>query len=327
MTLFRCSKYLVIVALSVASGASSSECLHELYTGFDSRVKARVVGRLAPGREPVVGFDVVHGVAVVALPHRLILFRNRRVNLFVEEEVRGLISDVKGNLFLQVKDPSDPEREVTKRLRASGLQRDTTLTADVRGTLYGSGTKLFLETVPGQGQTTFLARRQDGAYAVMTTVKGEFRTLSWNRTGLAAVASNTVLIWSIGSKTLIPLATDQGLSRAHDICLVGSDRAVVTLNDSVLVMTPNGVTVLVGMHGRCAWDGTSLYLLDERSGLIWSVRGVEKLGTRAGDLAHAEELAESLSADAPNDSPAALEAARSVGCSEVMRMRTSPANP
>jgi tetratricopeptide (TPR) repeat protein len=103
---------------------------------------------------------------------------------------------------------------------------------------------------------------------------------------------------------------------------VGRDRAVVALTESVLVLTPNGATVLVGMHARCSWDGTSLYLLDESSGLIWQIRGVEKLGTRVGDLAHADELVQSLPPNAANDSPAVLEAARNIGCNEVTRLRS-----
>jgi hypothetical protein len=90
----------------------------------------------------------------------------------------------------------------------------------------------------------------------------------------------------LGSKKLIALATDQGLNRARDICLVGSDRAVVTLSDSALVMAPNGVTVLVGMHGRCAWDGSSLYLLNKGNrgavpliGQFWTV--IEPMWQRA----------------------------------------------
>lgn len=327
MNAFKCSNYLVIFAFSVTSGASTSDCIHTLYTGFDSRVKARVVGRLAPGRESVVGFDVVHGMAVVALPHRLVLFRDRRVSLFIEDEVRGVSSDARGNLFIQVKDSSNPERELVKRLDEGGLKQDSTLTTNVRGTLYGTGTKLLVETILAPGQTTILARRQDGAYALMTNIRGELRALSWNRTGLAAVAGSTALIWPTGSKDLIALTTDQGLNRARDICLIGSDRAVVTLSDTAFVLTPNGVSVLVGMRGHCAWDGDTLYLLDERSGLIWSVRGAEKLGTRVGDIDHGEELAESLPPNGSSDSPAALEAARDIGCSEVMRMRSLRENP
>jgi tetratricopeptide (TPR) repeat protein len=206
-------------------------------------------------------------------------------------------------------------------LSSNGFQLDSKLSGNVRGTLHGSGNKLFLEAISDQTQTTLLARRRDGAYTVMTNVKGELRTLSWNKSGLAAVVSNTALIWPTGSKEITALAADTGLEHARDICLTGSERAVLALDDAVLVLTHENATVLVGMQARCAWDGKSLYLLDERSGLIWSVIGVEQLGTSAGDLAYAAELIGSLSPDYPSDNPVALEAARLVGCNEVMRLR------
>jgi tetratricopeptide (TPR) repeat protein len=324
MTPCGCLKGLVVLALSLASAtAIASDCHHKLYTGFDSRVKARLVGRLAPGREPIVGFDVVHGVPVVALPHRLVLFRNRRTNLFVEDEIEALVSDSTGGLSVQVRDASNPARTIIKRLGQHGFQRDSTLTTDVQGRLSGSGTKLYVETINDEKQATFLARRPDGAYVVITNVKGRLRNVSWNRAGLAAVVNSTALAWPAGSKEIISLATDDGLKQTHDVCLVGRDRSVVALKESVLVLTPNGATALVGMHARCSWDGTSLYLLDENSGLIWQIHGVERLGTRIGDLAYTQELIESLPSDAPNDSRAAVEAARSIGCNEVMRMRSS----
>jgi tetratricopeptide (TPR) repeat protein len=309
----------------VASTTNTVDCQHKLYTGFDSRVKARVLGRLGPGRESVVGFDVVRGTPVVALPHRLVSFRKQRINLFVDDDIQGLVSDSSGSLILQVRDSGGSQHSVFKQLGAHGIQVDSKLTANVRGTLHGSGTKLFLEAISEGTQTTLLARRRDGAYTVMASLKGELRTVSWNNSGLAAVASNTALIWPAGSREIMALAADKGLDGTRDICLIGSDRAVLALNHSVLVLTQNNATVLVGMQARCAWDGTSLYLLDEESGLVWSVRGVEKLGTKIGDLAYAEQLIGSLPSSAPNDSRAALEAARSIGCNEVMRIRASTA--
>lgn len=305
----------------VLSAATGGDCQHKLYTGFDSRVKAKIVGRLGTGHESIVGFDVVRGTPVVSLPHRLVLFQKKRLNLFVEDEVQGIVSDSAGNLILQVRDPANSERSLVKQLGSHGLQPNSKLTQDVRGTLHGSGTTLFIEAISDQTQTALLARRRDGAYTVMTNLKGELRTLSWNKNGLAAVVSNTALIWPTGSKEVTALAADTGLEHARDICMIGSDRAILALNDSVLVLTHENATVLVGMQARCAWDGKSLYLLDERSGLIWSVSGVEQLGTSAGDLAYAGELIGSLSPDYPNDNPVALEAARLVGCNEVMRLR------
>jgi tetratricopeptide (TPR) repeat protein len=308
-------------APSLVSATGGGDCQHKLYTGFDSRVKARVMGRLEPGRESIVGFDVVRGTPVVALPHRLVLFHKRRANLFVEDEVQGVISDSAGNLLVQVKDTDRSDHSIVKQLGPHGFAVDSKLTADVRGTLHGSGTKLFLEAISDETQTTLLARRRDGAYTVMTNLKGELRTVSWNKSGLAAVASNTALIWPTGSTDVSTLAADKGLEHARDICLVGSDRAILTLNDSVLVLTHENATVLVGMQARCAWDGKALYLLDERTGLIWWVSGAEQLGTSVGDLVYAQQLVQTLSPADPSDNPMALEAARLVGCNEVMKMR------
>src|SRR5262249_18408096 len=97
----------------------------------------------------------------------------------------------------------------------------------------------------------------------------------------------------------------------------------VTLRDSVVILSRDGATVLVGMQARCAWDGTSLYLLDQQSGLVWAVSGAESLGTAVVDRGYAATLVHSLPKNSPDNAPQALEAARFVGCNEATQLRAN----
>jgi hypothetical protein len=51
------ARVLVLIGLAASLGgrwARAGECDNSFYKGFDSRVKARLVGRVAPGRKPVM---------------------------------------------------------------------------------------------------------------------------------------------------------------------------------------------------------------------------------------------------------------------------------
>jgi len=320
-------KLLAALALSLIALANkeawADQCEKRLYTGFDTRVKARLVGRLAPGSESIVGFEVIHGRPVVALPHRLVLFNpNKRTNLFIADEVESMGTDQARTLWIQTRTADDPRTSNVEWLRPNGMLRDAKLSSDVRGSLHASGTLLMLEVLKEESTTHFVTRRGDGGYALLAKINGGVKVASWNRNGLATVVEQSLYIWPAGGSEFIRIATDAALSEARDACLLGAEHVVLALKDSLVVVTPDAATALVGMQARCAWDGTSLYLLDIRSGLVWAVTGAEKLGMRATDLDHAATLAQSLPKSAPEDSPAALEAARIVGCAEVARLRS-----
>src|SRR5207244_3923043 len=101
---------------------------------------------------------------------------------------------------------------------------DQAITSRVRGRLYGSGNPVFVEVRAQQGALQFIARTANGSPFPIASVKGTLRAVSWNDVGLAAVVGDSLYVWQSGSKNIVRLLTDQGLSAAKDAVLVGPNR-------------------------------------------------------------------------------------------------------
>ena len=92
---------------------------------------------------------------------------------------------------------------------------------------------------------------------------------------------------------------------------------MVALRGAVVVISDEDQIVLVGMNARCDSRAGVVYLVDERTGEIWQVEGIEKLGRLQDDEIHARDLILQLTGGTTENSPAFLEAARIVGCDKA----------
>jgi hypothetical protein len=307
-----------------------ASCSNAVYLGFDSRLKTDLVGRLPATKEQVQGFEIVRGKPLVAFPHLLVAFgSDKSVSFTPPDTIVGITADSTDHIRLQTANG-------IQMLKDSGFKPDTSLTSTVEGHLSNSGNRVFLDTLEKDSQVHLVARRDDGTALPIANVKGALHAISWDELGLAAVIDNSLFVWELGGSDFVRLKSDVGLEAARSVCLVGPRRAVVTLPNVVVLVTEDTQTPIVGFAARCAWAHSILYLLDERGGLIWSVTGLEQLGKRSADQAYAKKLLGELPANADENAPRFLEAARILGCQEARKARgatstsngrPSPANP
>jgi hypothetical protein len=80
--------------------------------------------------------------------------------------------------------------------------------------------------------------------------------------------------------------------------------------------------MLVGLTGRCRFSEGTLYLVDERFGPVWALRGIEKLGGKA-DREYATRLAKNLPSDTSSGSAEYGVAVRILGCAYMDRVRVN----
>jgi hypothetical protein len=300
---------IILVGLYLASvgAAQSQKCEQHPYSGLDSRLKADIVGIVPELKEPVVGFELINHRPVVALPDQVLSMGQKKVARMTVTSVRGISADDQGHLLIQ----TDAGIQTTEDFgtQTIGLRKA------IRGRLYDSGSSLFLEVRSRGNIVQFVARRRDGQGFVIGSFKGPFAAASWNTLGLAAIVGDSIYIWQAGSRKIVRLMTDQGLRSARDVVLVGPERAMLTLKAMAVLVTPETVLVIAGMSSaRCRFEGGVLYLVDGHTGLIWSLKGLDQLGTKASDRSHAIDLLKTISTPIDESSARFLEAARILGC-------------
>jgi hypothetical protein len=301
-------------AVSVATSDPSAEtttlrCEQRIYAAPDGRLAPHLLGRMPKTTEPVMGFEVVDGLPLVALPRSLLGFTDKGINEFaVPTLVKGLSVDHASHIELQTANGFET-------VGKSGVEPDKFLTGRIQGRLYGSGSPVFLEVRERQGMLEFVARQTGGRPFLIGGIKGTLRAASWNRIGLAAVVGNSLYVWQAGAKNVYRLVTDAGLAAARDVVLVGPNRAVVALKNNVILVTPETITVVMGMLlARCRFQDGVLYLMDGQSLWIWSFRGLDQLGTKNGDQAYATSLLKQIPPNANESNIKFQEAARILGC-------------
>lgn len=303
---------LLLVAVLHTVGTSSllafqkdaKSCLNGVYRGPDSRLSSRVLGKVSPG--PIVGLEILDGRPIVAQPHMLLTVEKKAtLELPLSFTARGI--SIGGDHDLRIQTDSAIERIEDKTFVS-----DDPLSHVVRGRLYGSGSRVFLEVRVRGNLVQFVARRRNGESFVISTIKGLFRTASWNEYGLAAVVGNGLFVWPAGTRKLLLLMRDEGLNHARDIALAGPTRAIVALENVVILVTSETVTVVgTAAQAHCRFAAGVLYLLDGRTRLIWAIEGLDRLGTKAGDEAYARTLI--------HTSNQIREAARILGCAAVLK--------
>jgi hypothetical protein len=306
-----------LVALSTTVGvlAQQQPCAGvKPYLGFDSRLRVDVAGRVAPTSDEPIGFEVAGSRPVVAYEHRLVAVDgNRLVGYPSLDRISALAVDRSGGLWLQTSDK-------IRRFGADQLVAAGTLSSGAR--IHNSGAGAFLVVRPRSGVARLAFRAADGTATPALELEGAFRTASLNSEGLSAVVDDSLIVWPSGSQSVRRLAEDVAFRGARDVVLIGENRAVVTLSNLVVLQTDQNLLVLAAMKARARWQNGSLYLLDERSGVIWKIDGLDGLGTPAGDFAHAARLVKQAPDEVSNwNSPAFQEAARIVGCERARDMR------
>jgi hypothetical protein len=313
-------RLIVLALLAVGPWAFElfATCSNTVYLGFDSRLKPDLIGRLPPTKEQVQGFEIVRGKPVVVFPDLLVAFRSdKSVSLTPPATILGITTDATDRVRLQTASGIEV-------LQDSGFEPDSKLTSTVTGHLSNSGNTVFLETMEQDSQVHLVAMRADGTALPIANIKGELRAVSWNDLGLAVIVNDSLYVWEAGASQLVLLKTDTGFRAARNVCLVGPRRAVVALPNVVVLVTDDTQTPIVGFTARCSWTHGILYLLDERGGLIWTVTGLEQLGTKSADHAYALTLLNQLPSDADENAPRFLEAARILGCEEARKARHMP---
>jgi TonB family protein len=287
-------------------------------------VQATLLGRVPTKELPSIrGFEILpDGNPVIAVPHGLITFRQQKViQTDIVDEIKSIAVDDKGALIVETMPVSASNQRLFKRIEGKRLAEDPRFTIGPEATLFNSGNAAFLTITSSSESVRFAARNRSGDVLPLAKAEGRLRAVSWNRAGLAAVVDSTLLVWQSGGTELTRLAVDSGLSGAIDSCLIDSNRAVVSLQNWVVLVSQKGTSAIVGIRARCRYAQGTLYLLDERDGLVWALRGIERVGGRESDVEHARNLIKQNPANATESSSRYLEAARIVGCDEARLIR------
>jgi hypothetical protein len=97
------------------------------------------------------------------------------------------------------------------------------------------------------------------------------------------------------------------------------------LKPSLVVLIDHGqISILVGMQALCRFDRGILFMLDKERGLVWAVKGIEKVGPHNNDVTFAKHLLQSTGGGSQSKSPAFLEAARIIGCQKASQIGAIP---
>jgi hypothetical protein len=298
-----------ILMVSSTARLLGSSCMVSQYAGFDSRLKVEIAGRIAPSQNKVVGFEIALRTLIAATSDQLSIITAGKLSSFAlvraplsiltDEGARVSLVDSKGV-------HSIPDSANSTPLNA-------------RGQVFNSGNSTLLDVYSEAGSTRLVLRHYDGSAFGIAKVRGQLRTASWNREGLSAVIGNSLYTWVPGNQQFVRLLTDSALKDARDVCLLSQKRAVLALPNAVLLITDRSQLIIVAFEGRCRWSNDTLYLLDQRTGLIWAVRGVEQLGDPERDEQHARTLIQQLPSGGTGTgvTPLFLEAARILGCDQA----------
>lgn len=307
--------YLLATALSLESvRAKDSGCAERRFEGFDSRLKATVRVQFPPFGDRVVGFEVVNGKTLLATTNSLVVFDGRRLaKAAFAESVAGLSVDDRETAMVV----AGGRRY---RIGPNGPVALSTASVDA---IANSGTAITAEAAVRTGQTRIALRRPDNQLQPLAVLQGALRAVSWNAIGLALVVDRELLAWPSGTQTVRRLATDTGFDRVEDAVLIGADRAVVALSQTLILISPPHRLVLGALKARVRWSEGKLFVLDQRSGQVFELSGIEQIGHGADDVSHARALVTQASAANLEDDWRFLEAARIVGCESARQMARS----
>ena len=299
-------RMLVVCAAALASASASlsaaeRSCIDQAFRGFDTRLNVDIAGKV-PVAEAPVGFELVEGRPVVAFSHRLIVIDGKRLIAQPSlDAIQALTVDANGRVRLQANNTVrlfGPDRLVDEGRVAEG------------GLIHNSGAPTYLLTASAADRTRVVFAGE-GTAAAALDFTGRLTRASLNAVGFAAIIGDALVTWTPGSTTVDTLALDIGLRQAIDVVLIGPNRVVVALPNVVVLVTDRTRIVLGGLSARIRWKEGTLYALDQTSGIVWTLTGLEAIGVPEKDRERARQLAgQAASAAAPEY----LEAVRLAGC-------------
>src|SRR5581483_11542522 len=162
---------LALLPFSVYSLAAVASCMDSQYIGFDSRVTARIIGRLPVTDDLVAGFAVAGGRPVVLLGKRLLIYDSgvpREIAL--PYPATGLSVDSRERIRIQHGETVD-------------LVTTDTVTTDPeiisKGKLFGSGRPVLLDTYAEDGVQKFILERSKDDIFGLAGARGDFRAAFW----------------------------------------------------------------------------------------------------------------------------------------------------
>jgi hypothetical protein len=313
MTLFgRVVAATFLVSSALLSGYANDHCNEQLFGGFDGRLTVEPIGQAPIKGDTVLGFEVIREVPIVALPHRIIALSKADTLAWTSlDKVSHIAVDGNEKLFVQT-----TKAILTPHGKSLASMND--LGKVVGGELFNSGNPNALSLTKDQpGRWTITGIRPDASLGSSLQLQDPVRALSWNKVGLSLVAGSTLMVVPEGTAKLSFLGADRGFEKAQDTCLVGPDRAVIALPNTVLLITRKTATLLVSMSARVRCAGDTLYLLDLRSGIVAKVSGLDQLGDKDSDEQYAKALISALPKGTAENNAKFLEAARILGCTRA----------
>jgi hypothetical protein len=305
----------LVCRAAVLLAQDDSPCYRQPYRGFDSRLTTEAIGRVPIDASDVRGFEIVGGRPVVALSHRLVgLDGNQPVFFPSLDAINSLAVDDHEHLWVQTGE---------KVRRFVGDRMEVVRTVKNGVTVYDSGHALLAEGLSSQGAMQIVLRSPTQERSLPPLVaEGRLTAMSWNLAGLAAIVDSTLVTWPAGGKSATRLYADEGLASARDVCLLSPTRAIVALQNFVVLIDKGSPLVLAIMPARVRQVDGVVYLLDQRGGIVWKISGIDQVGDRDHDRAYAARLLTHLPKGRPENDLAFLEAARIVGCEGALKMRS-----
>lgn len=266
--------------LLAQSGAAPSGA--PTYLGFDSRLEAEPLFRHSPPQQThfVAGSKGLLFVSPGSLVWRE---GSSAAKILLPGGVRSALTDAAGDLWLDV-------GSGLARLGAKGFENALFEPGD-KTRFFSSGASRMLRTTEASGAVTFAvvdATTRDSPG--LLTMPGELRCAEWSDNGLAAVVDDTLLVLRSGAKAPQLLDKSDAYKDCFGLLLLDDGRVLVAVDHALLLTAERYRHVVAVMRARLARRSTDIFVSDQRNGIVWQVRGTERVGPRAKDLEHAQRL-------------------------------------
>jgi hypothetical protein len=307
---------LLAILYPVLRCLGTERCNEAPYGGFDSRLSVVPLGQVPIEGNQVVGFEVIRDKPVVAFPHRLLAVTPKGVVSWTSmDEVTRIATDDKARVLIQT------SKGIASTGQGNSFESVATLNNAIHGELFDSGNTNVLSLVGGSSaRPTFVSVRPNGTIGSSLELQDPVRAVSWGTQGLSLIAGFTLMEWPTGSSKISLLGADKGFAHAEDTCLLGPDRVVVALPNVVAVVSKETTSIIVNMSARVRCAGDTLYLLDLKTGIIAKATGADKLGHKDANAQYARDLIANLPQSVTERDPRLLEAARFLGCKQVLEL-------
>jgi hypothetical protein len=275
--------FLFSVGLPSAVLSFSGESLSRPYVGFDSRLTIRPMVRHRM-RKDLLAFQIFPNAVGFLYPDQLVAqAREEAAATPVTSKAWDVPRLSDGSLWL-----AEPGQLVP--LRPSGPDRSRSVPSAKGAAVRALGTTSFLEATEAGGIARFYISTRDGGSVALAAIPGALRCYDWTPQGFSAVVGNAIYTLRNGGQELLRLDQQAGYDQAVDVATLPGDRVLVALPRGVLLVGSNYRTTVVGMPARLRGLNGIGYLLDVTTGMVWAVKGWDKLGPSERDMAYARQL-------------------------------------